>query len=68
MFESMYAPKGVGLAAPQIGMSKRITVIDCSNGENDAEKLVLINPEILQRRARRKAKKGACASRASASR
>jgi peptide deformylase len=47
MFESMYAAKGVGLAAPQIGVSKKIAVIDCSNGENPAEKLVLINPKIL---------------------
>jgi peptide deformylase len=49
MFESMYAAKGVGLAAPQVGVSKRITVIDTSNGENPAEKLVLINPEIIKR-------------------
>jgi peptide deformylase len=48
MFESMYAARGVGLAAPQIGISKRIAVIDTSNGENPDEKLVLINPEILR--------------------
>lgn len=47
MFESMYAAKGVGLAAPQIGVAKKIAVIDCSNGENAAEKIVLINPEIM---------------------
>ncbi len=33
MFESMYAAKGVGLAAPQIGVAKKIAVIDVSNGE-----------------------------------
>lgn len=49
MFESMYAAKGVGLAAPQIGLSKRITVIDLSVGENPSEKMVLINPEIIGR-------------------
>jgi peptide deformylase len=49
MFESMYAAKGVGLAAPQIGVSKRVAVIDTSNGENPEEKLVLINPEIIKR-------------------
>lgn len=49
MFESMYAAKGVGLAAPQIGIGKRITVIDTSAGENPDEKLVLINPEIVGR-------------------
>src|ERR1051326_3483187 len=47
MFESMYAAKGVGLAAPQIGISRKIAVIDCSNGENPADKLVLINPSIV---------------------
>jgi peptide deformylase len=47
MFESMYAAKGVGLAAPQIGVSRKIAVIDCSNGEKPDEKLVLINPKIM---------------------
>lgn len=48
MFESMYAARGVGLAAPQIGIGKRIAVIDCSNGERSEEKIVLINPEIIK--------------------
>jgi peptide deformylase len=48
MFESMYAAKGVGLAAPQIGVSKKVAVIDVSNGENADDKLVLINPRILK--------------------
>ena len=48
MFESMYAAKGVGLAAPQIGVGRKIAVIDCSNGENPEEKLVLINPKIVK--------------------
>lgn len=47
MFESMYAAKGVGLAAPQIGISRRIAVIDTSVGEDPAERLILINPEII---------------------
>lgn len=47
MFESMYAARGVGLAAPQIGFSKRIAVIDCSAGEDPSQKVVLINPEII---------------------
>lgn len=47
MFESMYAARGVGLAAPQIGVGKRIAVIDITNGEDAAQKLVLINPEII---------------------
>lgn len=48
MFESMYAAKGLGLAAPQIGVSRRIAVIDTSNGENPGEKLILINPELVK--------------------
>ena len=47
MFESMYAAKGVGLAAPQIGVGKKIAVIDCSNGEKPDDKIVIINPKIL---------------------
>jgi peptide deformylase len=46
MFESMYEAQGIGLAAPQIGVSKRITVIDLSNKAKPEDKLVLINPEI----------------------
>ena len=48
MFESMYAAKGVGLAAPQIGIARKIAVIDTSVGENPADKIVLINPKILK--------------------
>ncbi len=48
MFESMYAHKGVGLAAPQIGVSRKIAVIDVSNGEKPEDKLVLINPTIVK--------------------
>lgn len=49
MFESMYAAHGIGLAAPQIGLSKRLTVIDVSFKKVPADKLVLINPEIVER-------------------
>jgi len=47
MFETMYANKGVGLAAPQVGVSQRVTVIDISVGEDESQKLVLINPELI---------------------
>ena len=47
MFETMYEAKGVGLAAPQVAVSKRLFVMDCSNGENANEKIALINPEII---------------------
>lgn len=49
MFESMYAAQGIGLAAPQIGLSQRLTVIDVSFKKNPEEKIVLINPEIIHR-------------------
>ncbi|HLH38826.1 MAG TPA: peptide deformylase [Bryobacteraceae bacterium] len=49
MFESMYAARGVGLAAPQIGIGKRVAVIDISTGEDPAQKIVLINPRIVAR-------------------
>jgi peptide deformylase len=47
MFESMYAAHGVGLAAPQIGLSKRLAVIDVTFKEDPHAKLVLVNPEII---------------------
>jgi peptide deformylase len=47
MFESMYAAHGVGLAAPQIGIGKRIAVIDITFKEDPNAKLVLVNPEIV---------------------
>lgn len=46
MFETMYGAPGVGLAAPQIGLLKRLFVMDCSSGRNKKQKVVLINPVI----------------------
>ncbi len=48
MIETMYKDNGVGLAAPQIGISKKISVIDLSFGEETDNILTLINPEILK--------------------
>jgi peptide deformylase len=47
MFETMYAAHGVGLAAPQIGISKHLCVIDTSVGGQPGAKLVLANPVIV---------------------
>jgi peptide deformylase len=58
MFESMYAAKGVGLAAPQIGFSRKISVIDVSNGERPEDKLVLINPQIVKVEGRQEGEEG----------
>ncbi len=52
MFESMYAAHGVGLAAPQIGISKRLAVIDITFKEDPNAKLVLANPEIIHAEGR----------------
>lgn len=46
MFETALAEEGVGLAAPQIGVSLNVAVIDCSCGEDPTQQLVLINPRI----------------------
>ena len=48
MFETMYAARGVGLAAPQVGVSKRLFVMDCSGGQDPARRLVLVNPQVLR--------------------
>src|SRR6185369_4789095 len=46
MFETMYGAPGVGLAAAQVGVLKRLFVMDCSSGKDKKKKLVLINPVI----------------------
>lgn len=58
MFESMYAAKGVGLAAPQIGVGKRLAVIDITTGEDPAQKIVLINPQIVKTEGSQKSEEG----------
>ena len=52
MFESMYAARVVGLAAPQIGIARRIAVVDVTFQEDPGAKLVLINPEIIHKEGR----------------
>jgi peptide deformylase len=47
MFASMYAAQGVGLAAPQVGKSLRLAVVDVTGGKNPEAKIVLANPEII---------------------
>jgi peptide deformylase len=49
MVQTMYAAPGIGLAANQIGVSKRLAVIDLSVGKRPNELHVLINPEIVER-------------------
>src|SRR5580704_1775193 len=58
MFESMYAARGVGLAAPQIGIPKRIAVVDVTFKEDPDAKLVLINPQIVGKEGRQRGSEG----------
>jgi peptide deformylase len=58
MFESMYAAHGVGLAAPQIGISRRLAVIDVTFKEDPDAKLVLANPEIIHTEGRHSQNEG----------
>jgi peptide deformylase len=58
MFESMYAAQGIGLAAPQISVSKRITVIDVSFKKDPKDKMVLINPEVVEREGKQVEEEG----------
>src|ERR1700740_1319517 len=58
MFESMYAAQGIGLAAPQIGVSKRLTVIDLSFKKNPEDKIVLINPQIVHKDGKQNEEEG----------
>lgn len=47
MFETMYEAGGVGLAAPQVGVSQRVFVMDCTPREEGAQKAAVINPQII---------------------
>ena len=48
MAATMYAAPGVGLAAPQIGINRRLIVIDITAGESEGNLIVMANPEILE--------------------
>jgi peptide deformylase len=58
MFESMYAAHGVGLAAPQIGISKRLAVIDVTFKEDPGAKLVLVNPQVVRSEGKQTSSEG----------
>ncbi len=47
MFETMYAAKGVGLAAPQVNVSQRLFVMDVPEEEGKSNKVVAVNPEVI---------------------
>jgi peptide deformylase len=53
MFETMYHARGIGLAAPQVGRTERLAVVDV-----DDSPMVIINPEIIERTGKAKAEEG----------
>lgn len=60
MFETMYASHGVGLAAPQVDVEKRLTVIDITGGEEgkEPERVILINPEVIAKEGKQTGEEG----------
>lgn len=48
MFETMYAAPGVGLAANQIGILKRLAVMDCAADKEQPQRIVIVNPQIME--------------------
>lgn len=60
MFETMYDSHGIGLAAPQIAVSKRLTVVDIAGGAEDEEpqRIVLINPQIVKKEGKQTGEEG----------
>jgi peptide deformylase len=58
MFATMYAAQGVGLAAPQIGKSMRIAVVDVTSGKNPEAKIVMVNPEIIHAEGEKREEEG----------
>ena len=58
MFATMYAAQGIGLAAPQIGKSIRMTVVDVTGGKNPEAKIVLINPQLIHAEGEKREEEG----------
>src|SRR4030043_1822074 len=48
MILTMHAAPGIGLAAPQVNVSRRVITVDLSVGENPADLIILVNPELLE--------------------
>jgi peptide deformylase len=58
MFETMYASRGIGLAAPQVGRPERVTVVDVGRTPEERKPMVLINPEVLRREGKVRGEEG----------
>ncbi len=62
MLETMYAAPGIGLAAPQVGISRRVIVLDCAGEEEAAQPLRMANPEVLWTAGEREVREEGCLS------
>ena len=58
MFETMYAARGIGLAAPQVGRPERVTVVDVARDKDPRQPIALINPEIVLQEGSRRGEEG----------
>jgi peptide deformylase len=58
MLETMYAGRGVGLAAPQVGVNLRLIVVDPTGGEERGHQLILVNPEVVDESGQQKEEEG----------
>ncbi len=58
MFDTMYDQQGVGLAAPQVGVLKRLFVLDCTTPEQNLPQMVMINPAIVKKSGAIRSKEG----------
>lgn len=62
MLEAMYEAPGIGLAAPQVGVSRRLIVLDVSDKDSEKKPLVMVNPEILTQSDERRIYEEGCLS------
>ena len=62
MLETMYAAPGIGLAAPQVGVSRRLIVLDVAKDGEEKQPLVMVNPEIVRLGAERRVYEEGCLS------
>jgi peptide deformylase len=58
MLETMYAAPGIGLAAPQVGVSTRLIVLDLTSGQENGHQMVLVNPEVVEESGKQKEEEG----------
>jgi peptide deformylase len=58
MFETMYAAPGVGLAATQVGIAKRLFVMDCSGGKDKSSRYFMANPQIIVKEGKQEGDEG----------